>query len=199
MRELFSSVLLAGAMMITAGVLAQSAAAQTTAAPPERGRLEVSVTYGALLSNAITSDRFWMQSGSVEVEGPFYHGLGAVADIGGMYTGNIKSSRVGLDLVTATFGLRYTWVPMKKRYEFFGQGLLGEANGFHGLFPTPTGAADSSNSMAVEAGGGMNVALSRRMALRAFEISWLRTQLPNSDTNVQNNVRFGAGVVFRFK
>jgi hypothetical protein len=198
MRELFSSVLLAGAMTITAAILAQSAAAQT-APPPERGRLEVSVTYGAMLSNAITSDRFWMQGGSVEVEGPFYHGLGAVADIGAMHTGNVNSSRTSLDLVTATFGLRYTWAPMKKRYEFFGQGLLGEANGFHGLFPTPTGAADSSNSMAVEAGGGMNVALSRHMALRAFEISWLRTQLPNSDTNVQNNVRFGAGVVFRFK
>jgi hypothetical protein len=198
MRERFSSVLLAGAMTIAAAILAQSAAAQT-AAPPGRGRFEVSVTYGAMLSNAITSDRFWMQGGSVEVEGPFYHGLGAVADIGAMRTGNVNSSRTGLDLVTATFGLRYTWAPMKKRYEFFGQGLLGEADGFHGLFPTPTGAADSSNSMAMEAGGGMNVALSRHMALRAFEISWLRTQLPNSDTNVQNNVRFGAGVVFRFK
>jgi hypothetical protein len=199
MRERFSSVLLAGAMMIASGVLAQSAAAQTTAAPSERGRLEVSATYDTLLSNAITSDRFWMQGGSAEVEGQFYHGLGAVADIGGTHTGNIESARVGLDLVTATFGLRYTWAPMKKRYEFFGQGLLGEANGFHGLFPTPTGAAESSNSMAVEAGGGMNVALSPHVAFRAFEISWLRTQLPNSDTNVQNNVRFGAGVVFRFK
>jgi hypothetical protein len=199
MRERFSSVLLAGAMTITGGILAQTAVAQATAAQPDRGRLEVSATYGALLSNAITSDRFWMQGGSVEVEAPFFHGLGAVADIAGMHTGNIKSSSVGLDLVTATFGLRYTWAPMRKKYEFFGQGLLGEADGFHGLFPTPTGAADSSNSMAVEAGGGMNVTLSRRMALRAFEISWLRTQLPNSDTNVQNNVRFGAGIVFRFK
>jgi hypothetical protein len=198
MRERFSSVLLAGAMTITAAILAQSAAAQT-APPPERGRLEVSVTYGAMLSNAITSDRFWMQGGSVEVEGPFYHGLGAVADISGMHTGNTNSSRVGLDLVTANFGLRYTWVPAKKKYEFFGQGLLGEANGVHGLFPAPTGAADSSNSMAVEAGGGMNVALSPHVALRAFEVNWLRTQLPNSTTNIENNVRLGAGVVLRFR
>jgi hypothetical protein len=198
MRERFSGVLLAGAMTITAAILAQGAAAQA-AAQPEHGRLEVSVTYGAMPSNVITSDRFWMQGGSVEVEGPFYHGLGAVADIGGMHTGNVNSSRVSLDLVTATFGLRYTWVPAQKKYEFFGQGLLGEANGFHGLFPTPAGATDSSNSMAVEAGGGMNVTLSPHVALRAFEVNWLRTQLPNSTTNIENNIRLGAGVVLRFR
>jgi len=199
MRRLLSSMLLAGAMTMTPVLLTQSAAAQTAPPPPEHGQLEVSLTYGAMLSNVITSNRFWMQGGSVELEAPFYHGLGAVADIGGMHTGNINSSGVGLDLVTETFGLRYTWASAKKKYEFFGQGLGGEANGFHGLFPTPTGAIDSSNSMAVEAGGGMNVALSPHVALRAFEVDWLRTQLPNATTNVENNVRLGAGVVLRFR
>jgi hypothetical protein len=199
MRNLFSSMLLAGAMTMTTAILAQSAAAQTAPPPPERGMLEVSLTYGAMLSNVITSDRFWMQGGSVELEGLLYHGLGAVADIGGMHTGNVNSSGVGLDMVTETFGLRYTWAPVKKKYEFFGQGLGGEANGFHGLFPTSAGATDSSNSMAVEAGGGMNVALSPHVALRAFEVNWLRTQLPNATTNVENNVRVGAGVVLRFR
>jgi len=34
--------------------------------------------------------------------------------------------------------------------------------------------------------------------LRAFEVNWLRTQLPNSTNNAQNDVHFGAGIVFRF-
>ena len=198
MRRLLSSVLLLGATTMTWAMLAgQSAAAQT--ATPGRGALEVSVTYSAMLSNAITSKSFWMQGGSVEVAGMFYRGLSAVADIGGMHTANINSSGVGLDLVTATFGPRYTWAPAKKKYDFFGQGLVGEANGFHGLFPNPSGAMENSNSLAVQAGGGMNVALSSRVALRAFEVNWLRTQLPNSTTNVQNNVRLGAGIAFRFR
>jgi hypothetical protein len=47
-------------------------------------------------------------------------------------------------------------------------------------------------------GGGVNVALRHRLALRAFEADWLRTQLPDGTTNVQNNLRLGAGLVFRF-
>jgi hypothetical protein len=47
-------------------------------------------------------------------------------------------------------------------------------------------------------GGGMNIALSPRIALRAVQANWLRTQLPNATTNVQNNLDLGAGVVVRF-
>lgn len=195
MSRLLSSVLLMGILIPAAPLAAQ----QGSAPNAPRGTLEVSVTYGAMLSNAITSNRFWMQGGSVEIAGGFYRGLSAVADIGGMHTGNINSSGVGLDLVTVTFGPRYTWAPAKKRYELFGQGLVGEANGFNGLFPNASGAADSANSMAVEAGGGMNVAFSPHLAVRAFEVNWLRTQLPNSTTNVENNVRVGTGIVFRFR
>lgn len=195
MPRLLSSAFLMGVLIAAAPLVAQQEPTQN--AP--RGALEVSVTYGAMLSNAITSSHLWMQSGSVEIAGEFYRGLSAVADIGGMHIGNVNSSGVGLDLVTATFGPRYTWAPAKKRYELFGQGLVGEANGFNGLFPNASGATDSANSMAVEAGGGMNVALSPHVAVRAFEVNWMRTQLPNSTTNVENNVRFGAGIVFRFR
>lgn len=195
MPRLLSSVLLMGILTAAAPLAAQQGPAQNA----RRGTFEVSVTYGATLSNAITSSRFWMQGGSVEIAGEFYHGLSAVADIGGTHIGNINSSGVGLDLVTATFGPRYTWRPASKRYSLFGQGLVGEANGFNGLFPNASGATHSANSMAIEAGGGMNIALSPHVAVRAFEVNWLRTQLPNSTTNVENNVRFGAGIVFRFR
>jgi len=42
------------------------------------------------------------------VEGRFWRGLGVVADVNGHHTANMHVSRVGLDLVTATFGPRYT-------------------------------------------------------------------------------------------
>jgi len=190
-----SNVFLMGVLIAAAPLTAQQGATPKT----QRGMLEVAVTYDATLSEATPSGNFWLQGGSVEIAGNFYRGLSAVAAIGGMHTGNIDSSGVGLDLVTATFGPRYTWRPANKRYDLFGQGLVGEANGLNSLFPHASGATESANSMAVEAGGGMNIALSSHLALRAFEVNWLHTQLPNATTNVQNNVRFGAGIVFRFR
>ncbi|MGA8531063.1 MAG: hypothetical protein WB622_15205 [Acidobacteriaceae bacterium] len=41
--------------------------------------------------------------------------------------------------------------------------------------------------------------LSPQLAVRALQASWLRTQLPNSTSNLQNNLRLGAGFVFRFR
>jgi hypothetical protein len=106
---------------------------------------------------------------------------------------------VKLDLVTATFGPRYTWSPAHRKYALFGQALVGGAFGFNSVFPAAPGAAASQNSLAVNLGGGINVALSPHPALRAFEADWLRTQLPNSTNNAQNSLRAGAGIVFRFR
>jgi len=61
------------------------------------------------------------------------------------------------------------------------------------------GANDSADSLALYAGGGVNVHLKNRLALRAIEANWLRTQMPNATTNVQNNLRLGAGLIYTFK
>jgi len=46
--------------------------------------------------------------------------------------------------------------------------------------------------------GGMNVPLSGHLAVRAFEADWLRTQLPNGSTGMQNSLHVGAGFIFKF-
>ena len=40
------------------------------------------------------------------------------------------------------------------------------------------------------------MALSPHITLRAAQVGWLRTQLPNAGSNVQNDLRVGAGIVF---
>jgi hypothetical protein len=60
-------------------------------------------------------------------------------------------------------------------------------------------ANDSADSLALYAGGGVNLRLKNRFALRAIEANWLRTQMPNATTNVQNNLRLGAGLIYTFK
>ena len=107
--------------------------------------------------------------------------------------------------MTAVFGMRYTVAFHSGRYVVFGEGLAGETNAFHSLFSAGsgpvgspnTGTTTSANAFAVETGGGLDIRLSRRFAVRAIRASYLHTQLPKTSTNVQNNLSLGAGIVFR--
>jgi outer membrane immunogenic protein len=191
-------VLLAGACIVT-GLTAWGQGAQRSEGQTG-GSLDVAVVYNPLITNIVGGNSFLMQGGSVQVHGQFWHGLGVVADVSGLHTASTSgSSGVGLDMVTATFGPRYTWSPAHRRYAVFGQVLVGEANGMNSVFPNPEGANDSANSLALYVGGGVNVPLNDHLAVRALEADWLRTQMPNATTNVQNNLRLGAGLIYRFK
>ena len=200
MQRIFGSGFQAAAIAAITMVASIAAAAQPAPkAVPAVPSLNVALTYDATLSNLVTSSRFWMQGASAQIEGRFYGGWGAVADISGMHIANMNSTGVGLDMVTATFGPRYTWSPARARYQIFGEALAGVANGFNSVFPSPLSAQTTASSLAVKAGGGINLQLRPHYALRLFEADYLRTQLPNSTNNAQNNLQLGAGVVFRFR
>jgi hypothetical protein len=189
------SVLLAGVCMMAATV----ASGQETSAKRLNAAFDVAITYDASRANVIAGNSFWMQGASIQMHGQFWHGLGAVADVASLHTASMNTSGVGLDMVTATFGPRYTWSPLHARYSLFGQASAGEAHGFNSTFPGTPQAVTTASSVVEQLGGGMNVSLKRHLALRVFEADWLRTQLPNSTTSVQNNLKLGAGVVLRFK
>lgn len=204
MRPKFGSALLAGviaiALMTSSAATAQTPARtgpHVAASSPAAASLDVAITYNGTLAGMISSSRFWMQGGGAQIEGRFYRGWGVVADIAGAHVASMNSSGVGLGLVTATFGPRYTW--SRRRYRFYAQGLAGEAWGFNSVFPNPRGAETSAGSLAVLAGGGLDVALTPHLALRALEADYLRTQLPNSTDNAQNNLRLAAGLVLRLR
>ena len=181
------------ALLAVAGTLATFGARAETP-----GVLDVALTYDASQANIVPGNNFWMQGGSVQLHARFWHGVGVVADVAGLQTAKIRQGDVGLSLVTATFGPRYTRTFAHQRYAFFGQVLAGEANGFNSVFPTANGVENSADGLALKIGGGMNVSLSHHLAVRAFEADWLRTQLPNGTTGTQNSLRTGAGLVFRF-
>ncbi len=200
MRRKLGSVLLCGVILMAGPLMAMAQTAPAASGVQPKYPLDIAVPYSATLSNAITGNSFWMQGGSVQVHGQFYRGLGVVADVAGMHEANIHASGVGLDMVTATFGPRYTWQPAHHRYALFGQALVGTAFAFNTVIPIATGpATNSDTSLAVQVGGGVNLRLSPRFSLRALDADWLRTQMSNSTTNVQNNIRLGAGVDFRFR
>jgi hypothetical protein len=172
---------------------------KTPSEQPATTSFEIAITYDASRTNVINGNSFWMQGGSVQMHGQFWHGLGVVADVAALHTNSMNTSGVGLDLVTATFGPRYTWSPRSARYCLFGQALAGEANGINSIFPGISQATSAANGLAVQLGGGMDLNLERHLAVRVFEADWLRTQLPNSTTSVQNSLRLGAGIVLLFR
>jgi outer membrane immunogenic protein len=186
------------ALLFVTATTAISSSAQTVSVP-QTPALEIAFTYQGTLSEPVNGSRFWMQGGAAQLHGRFYGGWGVVADVSGAHIANIHSTGVGLDLVTATFGPRYTWQPAHARYSIYGQGLVGIANGLNGVFPNSAGLNTASDSMAVKTGGGMNLDLKPHLALRLFEADYLRTQLPNATNNVQNNFQLGAGVMLRFR
>lgn len=183
---------------IAASGLSAQIAGEPKAAPAAPYRFDIAVTYGATSSDVVGGSTFWMQGGDLQAHGRIYRGLGAVADFSGLHKGNIQSSGVGLDLVTAAFGPRYTWQPAHARYDFYGQALVGIAHGFNSDFPTQSGSVSSSQSLAFKLGGGLNIVLTPRISLRALEASWLRTQFPNSSTGVQGSCQLNTGFVLRF-
>ena len=173
--------------------------AGAAAAPAqEQPKLDIGVTFTAEASlKANTSQNFWMEGGSIELGANVWKGWGIAADITVAQGSSIGNSGVPLSLQTAAFGPRYRW-HAKQKWSIYGQVLLGEANAFHTLVPTPSGAATDGNSMALQIGGGVDFRLRERFALRLLDAGWLRTQIPNATNDAQNTLRLGAGVVMRF-
>jgi hypothetical protein len=193
------SLLLAASLLVPAGLAAQQPYPARTS---DHHEVDAAVTYTEQYSNLVSTPTFWHGGGSIELSAQLHHGFGLAANVAGTQTNNADGTGIGLSLVTATFGPRYTYYkPLgsehKRSLAIFGQGLLGQAWGFDSYFPTASGGITSDNSLALQVGGGVDLGFTRHIGIRVFQADWVRTQLPNGTTDVQNTLRLGAGIVFR--
>ena len=170
----------------------------------QHGPLEVSFSYDDARGNAEPGHCgcFSMNGGSAEVAFHAWRGLSAVADLSGERASRIRAAAgLGMSLVAFTVGPRYSLHfsgGKVLRYSPFVQGLVGSAHGFDSIFPAATGSlAGAASSLAVLAGGGLDITLNRYAAVRAIEADYLRIRLPNDAGNEQNLLRLGAGIVLR--
>jgi|HubBroStandDraft_5_1064220.scaffolds.fasta_scaffold61848_1 hypothetical protein len=164
--------------------------------------VNVEVGYLGQRSNVVTGPSFWLHGGNLEASIQVYHGLGISCDIAGSTVGRVTSGNKGISIVSATVGPSYKMQrPLGKgdrMFDVFAHGLVGPAYGFNSIFPAATGTKTDATVLALQLGGGFDIVLSRRFAIRVFQADWLRTQFPNSTTNLQNSLRMSTGVVIRF-
>ena len=170
---------------------------------PKTALQDVAITYDAVRANHNAVDNFWMQGGAAELGVRLYRRLGAAARVEGLHSAPSTANGLPISMVVVVVGPRYRLTTRGGKYAVFGEGLVGYADGFRSQFPQNSGPGTTStqittnaNTLAVEAGGGVDVRLSRKIAIRPIEASYLRTQFPNFTTNVQNSLRVGAGLVF---
>jgi outer membrane immunogenic protein len=166
----------------------------------EAGPLEFAVGYNAIRANAPPGGCacFYMQGGRADADLRLHHWLSAVAEVGGAHANKINSSGDSVGRITYLFGPRVTH-RSGRGFSVFGQALFGGAHGFDGYFPKSTTSSSSANSFAFSTGGGVDLSLSGRVAVRLLHADYLYTQLPNAAGDRQNNFRIGAGIVFRIR
>jgi len=126
-------------------------------------------------------------------------GFAAVGDVAVVNAGAIANTGYNLTLVAITGGLRYR-VPLKKTcIQPYGQALFGiaHASGTGAQYPNPE-AGNAGAAFAMNAGGGVDLAVNRRFSVRLVEADLLMTTFDNLASGRQYNLRLGVGAVFHF-
>jgi peptidoglycan-associated lipoprotein len=162
---------------------------------------QVSFAYGYVHSNAPPDhcDCFSMNGISVAYAYPLGDAFGIVADIGRETTSDVRSTGLDLTLTSFMTGLRYTERHMGgSPVSVFGEGLLGVTHASGGLASIATSARGASNDFSALVGAGIDINVTRAFAIRALEVDYYLTTVPNGINGYQNNVRASAGIVFRF-
>jgi hypothetical protein len=126
-------------------------------------------------------------------------GFAAVGDVVVVNAGAIASTGYDLTAVAVTGGLRYRLPFKNMRIQPYGQALFGVAHlsGTGAQYPNPE-ARNAGAAFAMNAGGGVDVAVNRRFSVRIVEADLLLTNFDNLASGRQYNLRLGVGAVFHF-
>jgi outer membrane immunogenic protein len=135
-------------------------------------------------------------SGSWNVIG----GWSAVTEFGSEYTSRATPGNSSLTLTTVLAGARYrlpsNWLrrpSSTNRVQPFAQVLVGGGHSGGGV----AGVGDSTYAFAARMGGGIDVPVSARFAVRA-QVDYFPTLFANAKNDRQNNMLIGAGIVYRW-
>jgi len=195
----------AATALVLLSLSAPALCAQAVSTASTRRATDIAITYTAEDANPVGGPgNFWLQGGSVEMGVSLWHGLAVAGNFTGTHTSSAGSQNVSLGLMEYVFGPRYRWIlPARfgrkdKPTSVFGEAMIGGVKGFDSIFPTSNGATSTASALAIQIGFGVDLKLKQHFDLRPVEVSWARMQLPNSSTNVQNDLRISTGIVLRY-
>ncbi len=136
-------------------------------------------------------------SGSWQVRGPW----SVVADFSSEYAGNAPTAGSTLTLTSGLIGARYqlpglprTWAHGAHRVQPFAELMVGAAHAGGGV----AGVGDATMGFATRMGGGLDVPISRRFAVRVIQLDYYLTTFKNATNDHQNNLLVGTGIVFHW-
>ncbi len=125
--------------------------------------------------------------------------VGLVAELGADYAGTAGGLQLRDTAFQYLFGPRFNW--RKSRFTPYVQALFGGQRLSYGLDASAARPvlASSQNNFAAAFGGGVDFNLTNHISVKPFQLEYLMAQAPSGNLNyVQNNLRYSAGVVFRF-
>jgi opacity protein-like surface antigen len=187
---------------ILIGTLFVAAVAASAQEAGETPKLEVGAEYTYVRVNPGGDlSSYNSNGGSAFAEYNINKYFGVVADLGATRVGTTNGFSLNNTTFEYLFGPRVNF--RHSRFTPYIQALVGGerlTNGFNPGSPAAqTGV--SQNNFAAEIGGGLDITLTNHIAIKPIEVDYLLAQVSPSGTNlnyVQNNLRYSAGVVFRF-
>jgi hypothetical protein len=175
-------------------------AGSTAAVAQESYKGDVAATYEWVRANAGPGQCgcFGMNGGGLSASWNFHDRWSLVADISAQNANRAPTAGSSLTLVSYLAGARYRlpqpWFEGKHKPEPFAQVLVGATHAGGGV----AGVGDGSYQFASRIGGGVDVPLSSRFAVRIVQVDYYLTTFANSTNDHQNNLLVAAGFVFHW-
>ena len=151
-----------------------------------------------------TNPYFMMRGAKADFAYEFTHRLGLVVSGTGLSTVNLRGS-LDVEQISLMAGPRYTWnwghitpTAINRKGGVYVEGKAGYVIAISGAYPVNGVVMDHASALTYLGGAGVNLHLYDRFDLRPVELEYVRDQLPNGGTNVQNSLRLGAGINFHF-
>jgi len=172
---------------------------------------EVGLQYQMLRVNSSRNiPSFTANGGTASFQMNFIDHFAGVAELGAEHNGNIHNVHLDNTWTTYLFGPRVSITKRSSRIVPAFECLLGGVNVAASikspLLPDIRGArlTVEQTAFAMAVGGTLDIRLNHRISIRPIQLDYLLTRLNSKpvlngfETFNQNNLRYGAGVVFRF-
>lgn len=174
---------IAAALLLSSSVLN----AQTEA----MAKFEVGLNYSGLHVNSGNYDyQTTGNGGSGYLEYNWSNTIGLVADFGGY-----ANTRTGIDqkMLTYLFGPRFNW--RHSKLNPYAQFLFGDGCVWYGQHQSQT-----QNAFDTASGGGLDYNFNHLISFKPIQVEYVMTQFDtkNGVGGRQNDIRYSAGVVFKF-